>query len=139
MQANSSKVSSAILDTAAAKQYSSNLNLCPSGHRAKRSTTYLCFWRVSIILHERAAALSRFGSARLGRRDKPVGSDWLVSTVACARPSLLNNLVAATSLAFLVAAAGSHVNSRSGRNEEALQAIRLDRVYLLFVVGCTSS
>ena len=55
------------------------------------------------------------------------------------RPSLLNNLVAATSLAFLVAAAGSHVNSRSGRNEEALQAIRLDRVYLLFVVGCTSS
>ena len=56
-----------------------------------------------------------------------------------ARPYLLNKLVAATSLAFLVAAAASRVNLRSGRTEEALQAIRLDRVYLLFVVGCTSS
>jgi hypothetical protein len=51
----------------------------------------------------------------------------------------LNILVAATSLAFLVAATGSRVNLRSGKTEVALQAIRLDRVYALLVVGCTNS
>jgi hypothetical protein len=74
---------STVFDTAAAKQYSSNLNSYPSSDRVER--IYKIPFFLTGLHHPAwvAAASYRFGIARLRYEDKPVCSDWLLFTVAC--------------------------------------------------------
>ena len=104
----------------------------------KGSTRCLSFSRVCVILHGWPPPHSVLGLLDSGMKISQYALIGCFS-LSHARPSFLNNLVAATPLAFLVAATGSRVNLRSGKTEVILQAIRLDGVYALFVVGCTNS